>query len=210
MRSTRLGGPKFGLEIVMEFALNKKIAYDDEKLSELIVYVADRLQSSSHAGVVKLNKILFYADFASFATTGAPITGVDYCKKPNGPVPRNMKHVTDRLEERKVIAMREDPVPGGWEQKRYLALRPARLEKFSAAEISLVDRVIERFRDRTGSDLSELSHEHAGWKLASADECIPYATVFLPNNPTSLTPSEMDWATSAAKKAIEARVSTTH
>ncbi len=47
-----------------------------EKLRELVLYIADKCEEDRTFGAVKLNKILFYADFISFAEYGEPITGV--------------------------------------------------------------------------------------------------------------------------------------
>ncbi len=44
--------------------------YDERKLKEFILYVADRCEADPTFGAVKLNKILFYADFLAFASTG--------------------------------------------------------------------------------------------------------------------------------------------
>ena len=51
--------------------------YDERKLKELILYVADRCEADPTFGAIKLNKTLFYADFLAFASTGKPITGVE-------------------------------------------------------------------------------------------------------------------------------------
>src|SRR6266540_3889807 len=54
--------------------------YDAEKLKELILYVADRSRDDLNFGAVKLNKILYYADFYAYRRLGHPITGAEYQK----------------------------------------------------------------------------------------------------------------------------------
>ena len=51
-----------------------KTTYDERKFTELVVYVAARLQSDRSGGATKLNKVLFFADFAHVRRTGRPIT----------------------------------------------------------------------------------------------------------------------------------------
>ena len=53
-----------------------EVTYDERKLTELIVYVADRLADDRAGGSTKLNKVLFFADFAHVRQHGTPITGV--------------------------------------------------------------------------------------------------------------------------------------
>jgi hypothetical protein len=38
--------------------------YDERKFTELLVHVATRLQGDRSGGATKLNKVLFFADFA--------------------------------------------------------------------------------------------------------------------------------------------------
>ncbi len=54
--------------------------YDELELTELDVYVAQGLEADRAGGATKLNKILFFADFAHVRRTGGPITGAAYQK----------------------------------------------------------------------------------------------------------------------------------
>lgn len=65
-------------------------AQSDERLAELIVYISQKCANHRKFGATKLNKILFYADFGSFKKYGCSITGTEYMKLPNGPVPRQL------------------------------------------------------------------------------------------------------------------------
>ena len=60
-------------------------------LRELILFIADRCEDEPTFGATKLNKILFYADFLSYALYGEPIAGVTYRKLERGPVPTILK-----------------------------------------------------------------------------------------------------------------------
>ena len=70
-----------------------KITYEfpemrpDERLRELILYIALKCESDARFNATRLNKILFYADFVSFANTGKPVTGAAYKAIDRGPVP---------------------------------------------------------------------------------------------------------------------------
>lgn len=180
-------GPKFK-------RLEKGVSYDEAKLRELIVYVADKCERDRFFGAVKLNKILFYSDFIAYSTTGRPITGAEYSKQQFGPVATRSPSVKRALIKRRAVFEKDDPVPGGYEQKKLLALRQPVLSKFAAAEIAIVDRVIESLRDNSGADVSEMSHQYPGWKLAEMGEKIPYYTVFLPQTPIPLSKSDLEWA----------------
>ena len=47
-----------------------------QKFKELVLHISQKCADDPSFGAVKLNKILFFADFASSAHYGTPITGV--------------------------------------------------------------------------------------------------------------------------------------
>ena len=158
--------------------------YDERKLKELILYVADRCEADPTFGAVKLNKILFYADFLAFASTGKPITGVGYEKMQLGPVPSALQQASASLiAEGDLARQRKDRF--GRTQVRFVALRAPDLSLFTGAEIALVDEVVAALKGVNAAEVSDLSHLEHGWQLASLREFIPYETVFLSNEPVT-------------------------
>ena len=67
----------------------------EAKLRELILYIANK---APDFGAVKLNKTLVFSDFIAFYRFGVPITGVEYMRLPEGPVPRRMLPVLAELK----------------------------------------------------------------------------------------------------------------
>ena len=53
-------------------------ALNERKLRELVVLVANKSEGDPHFGAVKLNKILYYAEFQAFRILGSPIAGATY------------------------------------------------------------------------------------------------------------------------------------
>ncbi len=58
----------------------KQYEPDDIKLRELVLYLATLSEGDATFGKVKLNKLLFYADFNAYLKFGKPITGHEYQK----------------------------------------------------------------------------------------------------------------------------------
>lgn len=73
------------------------VPYDEAKLTELLLYVAKRTQHDSTAGAAKLNKYLYFADFAAMRKLGHAITGAQYQKLAHGPAPRRLLPLRDQL-----------------------------------------------------------------------------------------------------------------
>jgi hypothetical protein len=148
----------------------------DKKLKELILYIALCCQSDDRFGAVKLNKILFYADFTAYLTLGESITGTEYFALPEGPAPRRMKPIREEMREQNEIVIQEIAKPGlPNPQHRIIALRQPDLSGFRGDHIALVDQLIRRFWLETGTDLSKHSHGFLGWQTARREETIPYS-----------------------------------
>jgi hypothetical protein len=149
----------------------------EARLRELILYIATRCESDHRFGAIKLNKILAFADFVAYFRRRRPITGVEYMRLAQGPVPRRLKPVTAAMELNHEIVMRTVQ-DGKFEQKRVVPLRAADLSLFAPDDIAIVDEMIQAFWGKTAKSVSEFSHGVA-WKVAGDKELIPYEAVFL-------------------------------
>jgi Protein of unknown function (DUF4065) len=150
----------------------------ENRLRELILYISVQCQDDPKFGATKLNKILWWADFLSYAERRTPITGIEYQRLGNGPAPRRLVPVRNDMAASGEIAISEVQGPGGYIQKKIVPLRAPDLGVFSAADIAVVDRVIRVLWRRTASGVSRLSHGKA-WEVAADGASIPYEAVFL-------------------------------
>lgn len=172
----------------------------DAKLTELTLHIAQRCATHQLFGKIKLNKILFFADVATYIRTGRSLTGVDYVKREFGPVPERMSERIEQLVADRVAAVEEREMPDGTTQKRVVALRKPDLSIFSAEEIGIVSEVIDWFRPISANDVSELSHRSVGWDVARMGEKIPLATAIIPNEQLPLTAKELQTGARLAKQ----------
>ena len=149
------------------------VNYDERKLTELLLHIAGRLSADRAGGATKVNKVLFFADFAHVRRTGSPITGAEYQKLEHGPAPRRLKPVRDRLiAEGDAELQNEDFL--GHVVHRLVPKRSADLSLFSAVELATIDKVIGDLDGLNARQVSDLSHEEAGWRLVEMGEVIPY------------------------------------
>jgi hypothetical protein len=160
---------------------------DENKLAELILYISEKCATDPTFGATKLNKILCYSDFLFYAYYDHGITNVEYQKLPNGPAPRRLVPIRDKLIENRDLAMQEVILKNGETQKRTVNLRRPKLELFTGAEIAIVDRMIESMQGVTAEDVSEMSHSLVGWLVANENETIPYNSIYFANPPLSET-----------------------
>lgn len=155
-----------------------EVIYNERKLTELILYVAERLLPDTAGGATKMNKVLYFADFAHVRRTGSPITGAEYQKSVHGPAPRRLKPIRDSLvgDGGAEISI-EDFL--GYSVHRLTPKRAADLSVFSSAEIATIDKVLEDLHGLNARQVSDLAQDEAGWRLVEFGDTIPYATALL-------------------------------
>ena len=161
--------------------LVQRVEVNEDKFRELILYIASASAHDPRFGAVKLNKLLFYADFITYAVLGKPITGVEYVKLPHGPAPKMLVPIRDAMAEDNEIRVEERlSYSGGYPQQRIAPLRNANTSLFTRAEIAFVDAVIQMSWKMTGSELSQITHADLPWNVAREEkDTIPYAAMFL-------------------------------
>ncbi len=154
------------------------IEYDERKFKELLLYVAHRLSGDRAGGSTKLNKVLFFADFTHVRRTGTAITGAEYQKLPQGPAPRRLLPVREQLlANSEARLVREEFL--GYEVHRLVPLRAADTSVFTASELETIDGVLADLAGLNARQVSDLSHDEAGWRLTDDGEVIPYESALV-------------------------------
>jgi hypothetical protein len=152
--------------------------YDEPKFTELLLHVAEKLRDDPAGGATKLNKVLFFAEFASVRALGRPITGAEFQKLERGPAPRRLLAVRQALESQGHARVESERYLG-YSQHRLIPLRDADLSVFDDEELAIIDQALGELHGRSATAVSDLSQEHPGWQLVEDGETIPYSTAYL-------------------------------
>ncbi|HEY9011184.1 MAG TPA: Panacea domain-containing protein [Devosia sp.] len=145
------------------------------RLKEAAIYVMDAAQNFEYFGLIKLNKMLWRADFRSFLERRFPVTGRPYQKLEHGPAPVEMKPVLRDLERAGAIRYVDSGVP---KEQRPVPDNPPRPMNLSPRDIQFLDEAVEHYRDMTAKATSRDSHGVA-WSTRSIGDLIPYdAAIF--------------------------------
>lgn len=170
----------------------ERFEFDREKFKELVVYISRQCEDDLTFGAIKLNKILYYADFAAFRSLHRPITGACYQKLREGPAPREFLDVRRELVDSGDAAVEYRDYFTGQQHRLVIAhARQPDLRRFSQDEIALVDSIIGFFHGKTAREVSDFSHREPGWILAEEREAIPYETAWLSADPLDQETEEM-------------------
>ena len=152
------------------------------RFRELLLYICGKGQEQKHFGAIKLNKILYYCDFTTYERLDFAITGAAYRKLKHGPAPECLVPVREEMIASGLMKLETRTYPNNDTEHRLVALREADLSIFHVGEIEIVDEIIERFADSTGTELSELSHD-IRWKTVTENTFMPYEMVWMSDEP---------------------------
>jgi hypothetical protein len=152
-----------------------------ERLEELILYVAHKMQHDYHAGIgrIKLAKLLWRIDFTAFWRLGQPITEATYSADRLGPAPEEELMATRDLEAAGRFEWVQD-----WDRRSMPVVHDTpRMRLFSEAQRQIIDEVIDRYRNTSGRLMVEEAHQFPGWLHAWRDgegkgDPVPYESIF--------------------------------
>lgn len=150
---------------------------DNKKLTELVLYVAERWADAKYSGDTKLNKVLFAIDFDSYMRFGSPVVGVKFRKGLHGPRASSLLYILEEMKARRELGFHSERI-GTKTQRRPIAKRPADLSLFSASELEIVNDWIDYMKDKSASGVRRWSHRFPFYKILSMDEEIPYRSIY--------------------------------
>ncbi|HZV69295.1 MAG TPA: type II TA system antitoxin MqsA family protein [Saprospiraceae bacterium] len=124
---------------------------------------------------LKLNKMLFYADFLHYKNTGYSITGLSYRPIQYGPVPSCYDNLFALFESESVIFADWQLVNSSRPSELFFVSSPVPDDDLVDTEQEIVDQLCKQFKDTPSWDLVELSHREKAWiDLHDTKELINY------------------------------------
>lgn len=156
------------------------------RLKQMILYVADRCENARFFGAVKLNKILWKADFGSFSERSIPVTGREYRRQKLGPVLREMVPVQREMLRNGNIKIERRDFGDDIVELRTIAIDKPDMTLFSDCDLHYVEKSISHYWDMTGMESSDESHGVA-WLTRANGEPMPYEASILSDRQPSST-----------------------
>lgn len=155
-------------------ANNGYAAQSYSKLKNIILYFIEKCGDTFNT---KMNKLLFYTDFLSYKTYGHGISGLAYKAIKFGPVPIRWDRVYSLMDD--IYPEIVEFNSGNCGTKLCSTLSPD-YSCFSDEELSILNIVLEKFKDISASDISELSHKEEAWKkYQNTNQIIDYKEAFM-------------------------------
>lgn len=145
--------------------------FDYEKLCAMVLFFA---QKSVELLKTKLMKQLNYSDMIFYKENGISISGLQYAHLPYGPVPDHFDMILGKMASDH-IAHIEVIYDGAYEKHQVVPERDVPEGILSDAEIEVLNRIYEKFKDFGSVEISEYSHNEKGYRATKQGEIISYA-----------------------------------
>ena len=166
---------------------------DDRKLKELILYITHASTNDPVFEMVKLNKLLFLADFVAYRDLGKSITGQEYHRLSWGPSPKRLPlTIIEMNKDGEITEHTCDFHKYG--QRRFSALRKPNLTIFTTEEVKLMVRLVSRWWYKLAAEIDPAYHRLVSWEYAEQGEDIPYCIALV--NTRGPTEAEVEYGKS--------------
>ncbi len=144
-------------------------SFNVERLINLISYIADNVELYK----TSLNKYLWYIDFQNFKENVRSITGLRYMRYTYGPVIEDKKY-EDILNYFDDKFYKEEHEDGENIKTKIKSKGNYDLSIFKDEELKVINSVIDTFKTKSSTEISNLSHKEDGWILNKNSELISY------------------------------------
>ncbi len=124
---------------------------------------------------LKINKMMFYADFLHYKETGYSISGLSYRAINFGPVPSCYDNLFALLESEGVIFADWQQINDTIAREIFFVIQPVAPNVLEPSEAAIVDKLCSQFAETTSWDMVEMSHREDAWQqLNERREIISY------------------------------------
>lgn len=150
--------------------------FDLERFQNMIKYFAEKLSPFK----VKMNKLLFYADFECFRRFGVGMSGVEYQAIQMGPVPYYYQSQFDLAQRNGIIRIDEVLFSGGMVGEKFEPIgKKFDADLFSKNELDVLKHILNLFKSTSTHDIIEISHKEKAWiECEKERDLIPYSYAF--------------------------------
>ena len=121
---------------------------------------------------LKINKLLFFADFTHYKNYGASISGLSYRAIKYGPVPSNYDNIYAYLENEQLISSQFLKMSNGGAREVFVSEAAFDKNLFSEEEHETLSAITEKFANISTWDIVELSHKEKAWKELETNKAL--------------------------------------
>ena len=148
------------------------------KFENLVLAICSRVPSE-HLTTIKLNKLLWMIDKEVFCRTGSTVTGIDYLRKMDGPVPKNNQALFEGMAAKGLLQIEAKRIydkgasrPRYRRKSNYHGLVAPDMTVFSDAEQLHIEQILAANAHKSLDLLVSIAHDIV-WATFDDNEVIP-------------------------------------
>ncbi len=153
---------------------------NEEKYKNIILFFANKIKNGT-LGKLKIMKLLYFLDFDFFEKYGKPVTGDEYLRFDNGPVPRMAEKILKAMNGLEVRISNRKIANGLHDQQHIEPLKFYEMNIFSREELMMMEEVADKWEKFSGSEMKNASHGEAPWIATKPNDVIDYNLAYYRN-----------------------------
>ncbi len=156
------------------------VKINEKKYRNLILFFANKIRNGT-LGKLKMMKLLYFLDFDYFEKYGKSITGDEYLRFENGPVPRMAEKILKEMNGKDIKISKKKIGFGYYYQQLIEALKEFDISVFSKEELLMMEETANKWEKFSGSEMKTTSHGEAPWIATKPNNIIDYNLVYYRN-----------------------------
>ena len=149
------------------------VKINEEKYKNVILFFANKIKNGT-LGKLKIMKLLYFLDFDFFEKYGKSITGDEYLRFENGPVPRMAEKLIKSMVGKEIKISKVRIGDGYNDQQLIEPTKNFDMSSFSKEELLMMEEVADKWEKLSGVEMKNASHGEAPWIATKPNEVIDY------------------------------------
>lgn len=146
---------------------------NQKKYKNAVLFFAKKIQNGT-LGKLKMMKLLYFLDFDFFEKNGRSITGDEYLRFENGPVPHMGEKILKEMNGKEIKITKRKVGEGYNDQKHIEALTDFDVNVFEKEELLMLEEIASKWEKFTGTEMKNASHGEAPWIATKPNDVIDY------------------------------------
>jgi transcriptional regulator with XRE-family HTH domain len=156
-----------------------------KKFREVLLYILSKVGAKENVGETVIYKLLYFIDFDFYEKYENQLVGATYIKNKYGPTPVEFAKIVEKMiKDGEIEKVKSEYFK--LQQTKYLPRRKPDLVNLTAAEIEVIDDVLNRLSEMNASQVSAYSHSDVPWMSTKDGDTIDYESVFYRTPPYSV------------------------
>src|SRR3989338_4342167 len=153
---------------------------NEKKYKNAILFFAHKIRNGT-LGKLKLMKLLYFLDFDFFEKYGRSVTGDEYLRFENGPVPRQAEKMIKKMLGREIKINNRKVAAGYNDQQHIEPLTDFDVDVFSREELLMLEETANKWEKFSGAEMKSASHGEEPSIATKPNDVIDYNLAYYRN-----------------------------